>query len=529
MWQRSIDLKIYDRDTGDVLLQTTENRIDFVYRGNLSWMADTLKIEVYNLGPETIKLLLDTKKRSVKIDVGYKDEPTSIATMMDGYVVNVAGRKSIPNHITSIWCVPYSTETLSSTAGLNTLVYENGTLSGLIDAISKYAGYKAKPKYFGIPNDVLASPILSYILRGTVNHSLAELGEQYRFYVRGTNSCVQIISMANSANVVEKIKTGEANFHKMTLNKLKGTPEATVAKINFVNNLDVSISCGDVVDVTAFLGARTDDPNRPPADSVISVNNSNSLLFRSDSLWAQTVFEQYLVLYIDHVGSNYEQAWESRITGIQFNDGTVGDSDVSGNGRGTGTWHDDVGAEVRKTQGVPKLDQSLTIPGVNSKEMNDLNQVRLTMDQIGIIDNVSNGDDGKAKFLRDKLMIENRGHTSVNNAVSPKGAAGPYQLMPGTAQGLGLTVNDTQDDRNDFYKASAATGKLYDQLKAKYNGNTDAMNTNYNAGNDAADAVMGGKQPPAKETRDYLRFAHALDAQADKDDEGGVRWHSRNQ
>ena len=510
MWQRSIDLKIYDRETGDVLLQTTENRIDFVYRGNLSWMADTLKIEVYNLGPETIKLLLDTKKRSVKIDVGYKDEPTSIATMMDGYVVNVAGRKAIPNHITSIWCVPYSTETLSSTAGLNTLVYENGTLSGLIEAISKYAGYKAKPKYFGIPNDVLASPILSYILRGTVNHSLAELGEQYRFYVRGTNSCIQIISMANSANVVEKIKTGEANFHKMTLNKLKGTPEATVAKINFVNNLDVSIACGDVVDVTAFLGARTNDPNRPPADSVISVNNSDSLLFRSDSLWAQTVFEQYLVLYIDHIGSNYEQAWESRITGIQFNDGTVGDSDVSGNGRGTGTWHDDVGAEVKKTQGVPKLSQSLSTGGITQKEADQLNTVELTPDQIHTIDNVSQGDKGKVQFLKDKLIIENRGNKSVKNNVSSAGAAGAYQLMPETAKGLGLTVNSKQDDRNDFGKSTAAAGKLYDQLKNRYGGNEDAMNTNYNAGNDAAETVKNGGEAPSQETRDYLRFAHAL-------------------
>lgn len=511
MWKRRIDLKILNKDTGDVLLATTEHRIDFVYQGNLSWMADTMKLEVYNLGPDQLKMLLDTKSRTIQMSVGYEDELANMSMLMDGYVVNVYGRKAIPEHITSIWCVPHSAETLSSNSNLNTLVYEGGTLQGLITAICKYAGYKAPPKFFGIDADVLSSPILSYILRGTVSHSLAELGEQYRFYVRGTNSNVQIVSMANSANVVDKIKSGEAAFHMMSLDKLKGTPEATVAKLNFVMNLDAAIDCGDVVDVTAFLGARTNDPNRPQADGVISVDNADSVLFRSDSLWAQTIFEQYLVLSTMHVGSNYAPAWESRIVGIQFNDGLVGDKDVSGNGRGTGTWDVDVNAEVHKTRGVPRFDQSVSLEGITTKEASQLGAVKFTDEQNKAIADASGGDEAKAKFLRNKLIIENRGNSSVRNATSSAGAAGPYQLMPETARNLGLTVEQGHDDRNDFAKSSYAAGKLYDQLKERYEGNTDAMNANYNGGNYAADEVMNGRQAPSKETRDYLRFSHALD------------------
>jgi len=473
-------------------------------------MADTLKVDIYNLGPETLKMLLDTKRRSIKLDVGYHDEPTAMSTLMDGYVVNVAGRKAIPNHITSIWCVPYSVETLSSTAALNTLVYENGTLKGLIGAISKYAGYTAPPKFFGIDDDVLNTPILSYILRGTVSHSLSELGDQYRFYVRGTNSNVQLISMGNSANVVQKIREGEATFHKMTLDKLKGTPEATVAKIDFVMNLDASIDCGDVVDVTAFLGARTNDPNRPPSNGVVSVDNADSVLFRSDTLWSQTIFEQYLVLGTQHVGSNYARAWETRIVGVQFNDGLVGDKDVSGNGNGTGTWDVDVQQQVNRTQGVPVLNQSVSTTGVTPKEFEQLNSVKLSQDQLDAINGVSGGNNAKSNFIQNKLRIENRGHSSVQNAVSPAGAAGPYQMMPETARNLGLTVNSSQDDRNDFVKSTAATGKLYDQLNERYNGNIDAMNANYNGGNKAASDVMAGDEPAARETQDYLRYDRAL-------------------
>lgn len=43
-------------------------------------------------------------------------------------------------------------------------------------------------------------------------------------------------------------------------------------------------------------------------------------------------------------------------------------------------------------------------------------------------------------------LLENGGSET---AVSPAGALGVFQLMPGTARGLGLTVNKTQDDRKN--------------------------------------------------------------------------------
>ena len=512
MWQRQIKLQVTNKDTGAVLLSTSENKIDFVYQGNLSWMADTLKIDVYNLAPDTLKMLLDTKRRAVKIDVGYKDEPASMSTMLNGYVVNIAGRKATPNHITSIWCVPFSVETLSQTANLNTLVYENGNLKGLIKEISKFAGYTSEPRFFGMDEDVLSIPIISYILRGTVTQALAELGEQYRFYVRGTNSDVQIVSMMNSANTVEKLKGNEISLHKLTLDKLKGTPQATVAKIDLSVNLNTAIDCGDIIDVSAFLGARTNDPNRPPADGVVSVNNADSVLFRSDTLWSQTVFEEYMVLFIQHVGSNYGAAWETRITGIQYNDGLVGDSEVSGNGRGTGTWEVDVTKAVNQPKGIPQVRQSIQSSLLSDSESKALHKVKLTQQQNDAIDRVARGDIKKANFLRDKLIIENRGYERVRNAVSEKGAAGPYQFMPETARNLGLTVNSQQDDRNDFDKATAAAGKLYDQLNGRYHGNVDAMNANYNGGNDAAEKVLK-HQYTNPQTEDYMRMARGLDAE----------------
>ena len=68
----------------------------------------------------------------------------------------------------------------------------------------------------------------------------------------------------------------------------------------------------------------------------------------------------------------------------------------------------------------------------------------------------------------------------VNDCVSPKGASGYWQLMPGTARELGLKVNGQIDERYNLQKATVAVCRhlhqLYGQLgswtlvAAAYNG-----------------------------------------------------------
>lgn len=50
--------------------------------------------------------------------------------------------------------------------------------------------------------------------------------------------------------------------------------------------------------------------------------------------------------------------------------------------------------------------------------------------------------------------------SGFKNAVSGAGAAGFWQLMPGTAKDLGLIVNDLVDERNDFNKSTYAACKV---------------------------------------------------------------------
>lgn len=87
---------------------------------------------------------------------------------------------------------------------------------------------------------------------------------------------------------------------------------------------------------------------------------------------------------------------------------------------------------------------------------------------------------------------ESRGRAG---AVSPKGALGEMQLMPGTARSLHVDPRDTRQN----YRGGAAYMRL---MMARYDGDIVRALAAYNAGAGAVDRYGG--VPPYRETRAYV-------------------------
>jgi len=95
------------------------------------------------------------------------------------------------------------------------------------------------------------------------------------------------------------------------------------------------------------------------------------------------------------------------------------------------------------------------------------------------------------------LVMEEESHFNAH-VVSPKGARGLMQLMPGTGVRFGV--------RHPFNAAESVEGgtRYLKQLLQKFNGRVDLALASYNSGEGAV-AKFGMRVPPYRETQNYVR------------------------
>ncbi len=100
-------------------------------------------------------------------------------------------------------------------------------------------------------------------------------------------------------------------------------------------------------------------------------------------------------------------------------------------------------------------------------------------------------------ILQSIQMTETGSFPNAASAVSPAGATGLMQFMPGTAAQVGIT------DPNDPVQSVFGAAKYYRQLLDQYKDPTLALQA-YNAGPDRVNAYLAGRAPLPAETAAYV-------------------------
>ena len=116
------------------------------------------------------------------------------------------------------------------------------------------------------------------------------------------------------------------------------------------------------------------------------------------------------------------------------------------------------------------------------------------------------------------LVIEQESHFRIR-ALSPKGAQGLMQLMPGTARRLGV--------KRPFEAADNIQGgtKYLRELMDMFGGQVNLVLASYNAGEGAV-LKYGRNVPPYRETREYVKKIgkrYGLSGRQPQDDNNGPR------
>jgi hypothetical protein len=508
MWKRKIVLEVKAKDQTIQLI--TLNRIDFILQSQIGWNADELKIDVYNLSPEFVQSLYTIKDKTFILSAGYEDGKMDV--LMEGFITNTWGRKELPNHVTTMWCIPRSAYVPIKPL-LLTGTFVGYTNKEIIEAIVSKGGFIPNSTvYIGMNKDVLSEVRNTYTIEGTMSSELIRLGRQLGFNYQLTDSYVKIISDVNSRTVVDQIASGEAKVHTVEPWMIKGTPQLTVASTNIKLNLDGAIKAGDILDYT-FLMEIGDGGTQEY--NVFGIGDE-SILIRDPKAFGYMIYERYQIRYVSHTGSNYTNTWETNITGTVFNEYVTTGSAAAQNASGVKGGYRPSDPQIifnanGKLQasfpGNPTGDTYRNVDkGVKAAKM-----VKFNDDQMRVIEEASGGREDVKEMIMTVAQIENRGHNEVQmNAVSPAGAVGPFQFMPDTASNLGVK------DRTNFRQSVQGVKKYIEQIKSRYGDKftPEAFYGNYIAGNELSDNIVNHGKYEGKgvgeHSLNYLAMANQL-------------------
>lgn len=308
MWMRDFRLEV---NVGNRPTQVFHKlRMDFRYqeilRVNEKYnMADTFELDIYNLGVDSFNTLNSKEEVLIKFYTGYLDND-KLDLVFEGKVINVVGRRSIPEYITTLFCIPKGLGKAIKTCSFQGK--REDTLEDVLDSMARIL--KLKPNYMGL-EDVLDIPYRAKTIEGVGIEEINKIGNQFYFAPRVEGDELRYITLPESGSA-SKIKI----THTLKAELIRGIPKASVAMINIPYAFNTRIKTGELIDTSKLIGkdnkgsSITGGIGNPNGIADVAGLGKGSLHY-SDTLYKWAIQQKYQIQFANHSGSNYTDQYIS--------------------------------------------------------------------------------------------------------------------------------------------------------------------------------------------------------------------------
>lgn len=349
MWGRKIRLEVLNPQTGETLFYFDEHRIDFTYEGTGGGhIGDVCTVNIFNLSTDLIKMFADSGKdpttgtrdfMRVRLSAWHEDErnldvadfgvaeASAKTQIIDGYVMNIFGKRVLPDHILSLFLIPIQARAFNSD-GVNLLVEGEKNFQQTIELVlaefAKKAGEAYTVQYDFTPEELEKINAIPYrdkhwkddyarvlaAVCNAVNVTFKLEGYKITFSMFKT-----VEQLKEESSTSEKTGTMIGTTHKLYPINLRGLPQIGMSTFECVTALDPTMKSFDVVDVTSILSA-----NGGSETNAVGVVHTGREIFYEDSYEIWGIFPKYMIKTFTHSGSNYTNTWETSLSCIVFRD-----------------------------------------------------------------------------------------------------------------------------------------------------------------------------------------------------------------
>lgn len=316
---------------------TDSLRIHVEMEMTMAQQISQASVSIYNLSLDNAKALCgaehepaslrnaeekaEPRRVQIRILAGYRDEAMvdgDLPVLLEGIVMNAFHRRAVPSGITQLFVLPIAAQYLRQTFP-PTPATQGMTERDLVKFVLTNVGYKKQEIIFEGSENFLSAPLtpgLSIDPGPDAYRYLNELGNIYNFTYALRAAGVGIYpKMDDTAACHQEWNYLQENGEALRITPMviRGAVSIGTCRIVIPMVFNARVFPGWVLDVSDLSGNQGDVSEKGPGIAEHSALGTQ--LFFTDDVARYAVFPKYMAMHVTHVIDNYQDQWETVVTG----------------------------------------------------------------------------------------------------------------------------------------------------------------------------------------------------------------------